>query len=221
MSWLLAGIAALAAFAAMVLLRAPRKGWEAVGAALLVGLAGYAMQANPALPGKPTAAAEAAAADPAAALPARRGLAGEEGLPGNNWVLIADAMARHGRFGDAAGVLLGAVDAQPNNGEAWLALANALVGHAEGTLTPPALYAYQHAAAAAPGHPGPPFFLGLALANSGRFEEARQVWSRLLAATPADAPWRPDLAERLARLEAFMKTREGAGPMSGPGADAP
>lgn len=212
MSWLLAGIAALAVFAAMVLFKAPRKGWEAIGAALLAGLAGYAMQANPGLPGKPTAVAESAAPDAAAALPARRGLAGEEGLPGNNWVLIADAMARHGRFGDAAGVLLGAVDAQPNNGEAWLALANALVGHADGTLTPAALYAYQHAAAAAPGHPGPPFFLGMALANSGRFEDARQVWSRLLAATPADAPWRPDLAERLTKLEAFMQSRGAAPP---------
>jgi cytochrome c-type biogenesis protein CcmH len=215
-TWLLAAIAALAAFGAIVLLKAPRKGWEAIGAALLVGLAGYAMQANPGLAGKPTASVEPAAADPSAALPARRGLAGEEGLSGNNWVLIADAMARHGRFGDAAGVLLGAVDAQPNNGEAWLALANALVGHAEGTLTPAALYAYQHAAAAAPGHPGPPFFLGMALANSGRFEEARQVWSRLLSATPADAPWRGDLAERLARLEAFIQSREGAAPRPGP-----
>jgi cytochrome c-type biogenesis protein CcmH len=122
----------------------------------------------------------------------------------DNWVVTADAFARHGQYADAAGLLRGVVDSDPKDADAWLALANALVGHAEGTLSPAALYAYHHAAEAAPSHPGPPFFLGLAMAQSGRFAEARQLWADLLQRTPPDAPWRADLQDRLARLDALI-----------------
>ncbi len=208
-TWIAAFVLALAAFGLMLLLKAPRRGWEAIGAALLLGMAGYAMQASPGLPGVPREAAEKASGDAAAAavVAARQALSGRDTLPDDNWVVIADALARHGQYGEAAGVLLGAVEKRPGNAEAWLALANALTGHAEGTLTPAALYAYQHASLAAPDHPGPPFFLGAALANSGRLDEAREVWSRLLAASPADAPWREDLTRRLAALDAVIAAR--------------
>lgn len=58
MIWALAILTALAAFLLAVLLRAPRKGWEAIGAALLVGIAGYAFQASPGLSGAPKEAPE-------------------------------------------------------------------------------------------------------------------------------------------------------------------
>jgi cytochrome c-type biogenesis protein CcmH len=87
-------------------------------------------------------------------------------------------------------------------------MANALVAHADGTLTPASLYAFRRAAAAAPEHPGPPFFLGLALAQSGRFEEARGLWSRLLAATPSDAPWHAELVDKLQRLDTIIAAQQ-------------
>ena len=102
---------------------------------------------------------------------------------------------------------LGAVEKDPNNGEAWLAMANALVSHADGQLTPAALYAFQHASSAAPENPGPTFFLGLALAQSGRLDEAKQLWSELLQRSPPDAPWRSDLEMRLGRLDEFIAAR--------------
>jgi cytochrome c-type biogenesis protein CcmH len=129
---------------------------------------------------------------------------------GTQWLVIADAMARNGNFGGAAEVLRGAVSRDPDNGEAWLAMANALVAHAEGQLSPAALYAFGRAEAAAPDSPAPPLFLGLALAQSGRVAEGRQIWADLLARSPADAPWRADLAERLAQLDAFIAEREAA-----------
>lgn len=203
MIWALVMLTAAAAFGAIVLLRTPRKGWEAVGAALLVGIAGYALQASPGLPGAPKAAAQEAAKSGAALVAARQELARNAGPGQNRWLVIGDALARNGQYGDAAGVILGAVEKEPGNPDAWLALANALTGHAEGTLTPAALYAYGRAAQADPGHPGPSFFLGLALVQSGRLAEGRALWADLLARSPADAPWRKDLAERLARLDAF------------------
>lgn len=208
MSWALAILTALVAFALAVLLRAPRRGWEAIGAALLLGIAGYAFQASPGLPGAPKNAPEQAAKSGAAMVQARQQLAQAQaqasGQGLNRWLVIGDALARNGQYGDAAGVILGAVENDPKNADAWLAMANALVGHAEGNLTPAALYAYGRAAQADPAHPGPPFFLGLALAQSGKLAEARGLWAELLARSPKDAPWRGDLAERLQRLDAFI-----------------
>jgi cytochrome c-type biogenesis protein CcmH len=201
-------LAAVAFVLAVVVLRAPRKGWEAIGAALLLGVAGYALQASPGVPAAPTLPREQVSGDPAASVMARSRVTRSGIPPTDRWVVIADALTRRGQFADAAEVLRGSVEKDPKNAEAWLAMANALVAHADGTLTPAALYAFRRASAAAPEHPGPPYFLGLALAQSGRFEEARALWLRLLAATPPDAPWHADLRDKLARLDALMAQQQ-------------
>lgn len=211
MTWLLALLLAAAAFVlATFVLRAPRKGWEAIAAALMLGVAGYALQAEP-VPAAPKQARETLSGDPAALVRARAKVTQSGIPPQDRWVIIADAMARNGQFGDAAEVLRGAIVKDPKNAEAWLAMANALVQHADGLLTPAALYAYRRAAEAAPEHPGPPYFLGLALAQSGRFAEARTLWRRLLEQTPPDAPWRTDLTGQLGRLEALIASQQSAG----------
>lgn len=203
MTWALVLLIALAAFVAMSwLLRKPRSGREAIGAALLLGIAGYAAQSHPSLPGSPTASRETVSAD-ADAVAARQKLANSP--PGSDkWLVIADGLARHGQFADAATVLRGSVEKNPNNADAWLAMANALVGHADQRLSPAAILAFRRAQSAAPGNPGPPFFLGLALAQSGRLQEARATWAELLARSPADAPWRNDLTLRLQQLDQFV-----------------
>jgi len=203
------GIVALAGF----VFRVPRAGLELLGAALLVGMAGYALQGSPGQPAAPKAPAEKIGGQDSAALVAARQKLGEGRGPGESHVVIADALARHGQFADAAEVLRGAVEKDPANAEAWLAMANALVGHAEGTISPAALYAYGQAARAAPNSPGPSFFLGMALIQSGRMGEGRALWADLLARSPKEAPWRADLEKRLGELDSFM-ARQGtpAGP---------
>lgn len=211
MTWALVALLALAAFAAAAFLfKAPRKGWEAIGAALLLGIAGFALQARPAEPGAPKEAAVKPADSGAALVAARRQLAQGDAAP-NQWMVIADGLSRNGQFGDAAGVVLGAVEKDPRNADAWLSLANNLVAHAEGTVTPAALYAYRRASEADPAHPGPPFFMGLALAQNGRLEEGRALWADLLAKSPADAPWRADLTKRLGELDTLIAVRDQAG----------
>jgi len=54
----------------------------------------------------------------------------------------------------------------------------------------------------------PAFFLGLALAQSGRFAEARNLWADLLQRAPAGAPWCGDLQNRLARLDALIAQQQ-------------
>jgi cytochrome c-type biogenesis protein CcmH len=206
-TWILVIAIAVAAFVAMAwLLKTPRSGREAIGAALLLGIAGYAAQSHPSLPGSPTASRETVGGNPEA-VAARQKLANNP--PGSDkWLVIADSLARHGRFADAATVLRGSVENNPKNSDAWLAMANALVSHADQRLSPAAVLAFRRAQEAAPANPGPSFFLGLALAQSGRLQEARATWLNLLARTPADAPWRADLALRLQELDQFIAQQQ-------------
>lgn len=213
MTWAFVVLLAVLCLAVLVFgLKAPRGTWEALASALLLGIAGYAMQGFPAQPSAPKEGAEAFSGKAAAALvEARSTVDGSDIPPNNRWVVIADGLARNGRFADSAEVLRGAIEANPKNSEAWLAMANALLAHADGTLTPAALYAYRRAGTADPDAPGPPFFLGLALAQSGRFAEARELWAGLLARAPADAPYRPLLARQVEALGQMIAAQRGQG----------
>lgn len=204
MSWLAVIALALAAFALAVLaFRLARQLWTSLLAALAFGLAGYAMQANPGIPSAPRATADAAG-------PVMDVVAARQELIGNGersrapLLLTADAMARRGRYGDATALINGATAANPRDFEAWLAQGIALTEHADGVLTAPALFALRRAAALRPQHPGPGYFLGLAMIRQGQLPEARQVWAQTLAAAPADAAGRAALAERLARLDQLL-----------------
>lgn len=203
--WLIAMVLAGVALAALIVLgRAPRKSWEAIAAALVFGLAGFAYQARPDLPGAPTVAEFAQGQAGAELVKVRQQLAGEGVIARGRFTVTADALTRQGAFSDAAGLLLGAIEENPRDSGAWLALANNLVGHADGALTPAALYAFGQAAETDPQAAGPPFFLGLALIQNGRPEEGRGLWADLLARTPATEPWRAGLAGRLQLLDQLL-----------------
>jgi cytochrome c-type biogenesis protein CcmH len=196
-------LVAIAAFAiAVLVLRLPRAGWTLFAAALLFGLAGYALQGSPGEAGAPKAVADQPADVGVQLVEARRELFGPASP--SQFVTLADGFARRGQFADAAGILRGSLDKNPNDPEAWLALANALVENAEGQLTPAAMYAFSRAEQADAASPGPGFFLGVALINSGRPMEARKLWADMLARSPADAPWRAGLKERLDRLDVLI-----------------
>lgn len=194
---------AAAAFALAVLgLRLPRGGWALLGAALMLGLAGYALQGSPGQAGAPKPSSAGLTPEGAELVEARRAIYGP--APPSRFVTVADGFARRGQFADAAGILRASLVEQPEDAEAWLALANALTEHAGGQLTPAAVLAFERSERAEPGQPGPGFFLGVALIRNGRLQEARALWTRMLAGAPADAAWREGLEERLARLERLM-----------------
>ena len=126
--------------------------------------------------------------------------------PTERWHVVADAMARHGQFGEAASVLRGAVAANPRNAMAWLAMGDALYAHAGGRLSRAAMLAYDRAdAAAAAAGAVPPLLVGTAMERSGRTDLAAQWWQRRLARTPQTAPWRAELEQRLARVASAAK----------------
>jgi cytochrome c-type biogenesis protein CcmH len=201
MTWLLVIGLALAAFLiAGLILRAPRQSWTTLIAALALGLAGYASQARPNLSGAPT---QARKMDPQlgwALIEARQAMVGNSARSGNPKVITADAFARNGQYANAVALLRGAVADNPRDAEAWLALGNALVEHADGALTAPALYAYRKAETANPNSAGPGYFIGLAMIRQGRMDEAGTIWRETLASTAADAPGRDQLAMLADRL---------------------
>ncbi|GAA4036162.1 tetratricopeptide repeat protein [Parerythrobacter jejuensis] len=201
--WLAIGAVALVAFALGAwLLREQRNLLTLLAAIIVFGLAGYAWQGAPSYPAAPATATSSSAANPGL-IEARREFF-DPANTASRFVVVADGFARNGDFERAAVILRGAVVENPNDGEAWLALGVALVEHAEGEVTPPALFAFQRARALLTGNPAPAFFLGVSELRAGRLIETRELWAQALEAAPEGAPGRTYLAERLAGLDALM-----------------
>ncbi|MBX7502369.1 tetratricopeptide repeat protein [Qipengyuania sp. YG27] len=205
MSWLPILLLAVLTFSlAVFVLKLPRTLWTLFGSALLFGLAGYALQGKPGMAGAP--------ADPVAQdgdvtgellVTARREFYPSGAMP-SRFVVTADAFTRRGQHEQAANFLRNAVEENPNDSEAWLALANALVEHADGQLTAAALYAYSQAEKVDPANPAPTYFLGMAFLRAGEPDKTLALWRELLEQAPEDAEWRAPLATRLERLEAIL-----------------
>ena len=179
----------------------PRMALELLGAALLLGVAGYAWQGSPALPGRPTPPpADAKQPDSDFALERNKMM---ERFGSDASVLdAADAMHRQGWNRYAIAMIRGGLMKRPKSADLWVGMGNALVIHGGGMMSPAAQLAFERAAKLNPEHPGPPFFMGLAYAQAGQLDQAEAIWGGLLARAPADAPWRKDLEERLAMLQA-------------------
>jgi len=222
MTWVLIALIGAALLGVMIfVLKMPRAGWEITAAALLFGISGYALQGHPGLAGAPTEAVENAKVADATLLKERQQMSSSGSAYGRSgsWMVLADALTRQGQFGAAADILHKATLENPKDADLWVAQGNALIGHAGGVITPSAKLAFTRAATIAPDHPGPPFFIGLALAQTGRLAEARTIWADLLARSPADAPYRADLQARLGQIDSMLA--ESAGAPAGPPAAPP
>ena len=205
MSWLpILLLAAVTFLMAVYWLKLARSLWMLFGSAMLFGLAGYALQGNPGLAGAPSEpVAEDNTQTGELMVEARREFYPAGRMP-SRFVVTADAFTRQGQHGQAANFLRNAVAENPSDGEAWVALGNALVEHADGQLTSAALYAYSQAEQVAPENPAPTYFLGLSFLRAGEPGKTLGLWRELLETAPEEAEWREPLAARLARLETML-----------------
>lgn len=224
MIWLWIALLALAVLLiGLFVLRIPRNAVTALAAAIAVGLAGYSWQGEPTKP---------------SAMPQTSGIEEDLGeqivtlrrqiLPEDEWsnngdaMLTADAFARRGRFQGASVAYGTIVRKDPLDSEAWLALGNVLVGHADGIITPPAVRAYRAAEELDPDTPGVPFFFGLALIQNGDFMQARGAWAEALSRTPEGSEAHTLLTERLGRLDNLISIASGGRmPTGSPAQSAP
>lgn len=205
MTWIAVILLAVLAFAIAAVAFKLEKGlWTSLAAALGFGLAGYALQAHPDMPSAPKSASARAAELEYDVVEARREFVAQRDWSQNRLLVTSDAMARQGRFEDAAQLLAGETERDRRDFEVWLAQGIALTEHADGALTQASLYAYQQAANAKPDSLAPGYFLGVALVRQGRLMEARQIWRETLEAGPEDAEGRAGLEDRLARLDAML-----------------
>jgi len=146
-------------------------GWRPLVLALICGAIALAWQALQQTPNTPI---QRSVANGAAMIAARQAQFGGPSQD-NRWLVIADALARHGQFGEAAEVLLGAVAQQPGKTEAWLALGDALYGHAGGRMVAAAQLAYIRADRTAAPQPSAKSVTAQSMAASGRKRDA-ELW---------------------------------------------
>lgn len=116
----------------------------------------------------------------------------------------ADARLRAGDARAAAQGLTRDIALRPDDAVLWTALGYVLALH-DRAVSPSARFAFARAVKLAPGTPGPAFFLGMAHVDAGDLAAARPAWTYALAATRKDAPYRADIAERLAAIDQFQR----------------
>jgi cytochrome c-type biogenesis protein CcmH len=160
-----------------------------VGAAMLLALAGYAWQGQPGLAGAPKAQVEAEPLPPTDFAQLRRPLLGEFDGAGT-FLTMSDAMISSGNTLAAVRTLRNQLDKTPRDMDLWLGLADALIQHAGGMLTPAAEMAFNRAAQVAPDHPAPRFFYALALARMRQFDAADQFLQQVLDMPQTSETWR-------------------------------
>ncbi len=168
------------------------------GAALLLGVAGYAVQGHPTAPGVPARQMKAATTFDAEEIALRDSMI-EKYTADGAYLTAADAMARYGEPRVAVLLMIGGIGRYPDSYLLWSELGTTLAAH-DRAMSPPALFAFRRAMRLAPRHPAPRYRLGLAQAMAGDLAGAAVSWRRALALTPPGAPYRDRIAERLAMV---------------------
>ncbi len=168
-----------------------------IAVAVAAGFAGYAVQGRPGLPSHSVPARDVAYKGDTSFAKERGALLENLGDVGA-WLNFADALQRAGMTEKSVDAMKTATKAFPNSPDLWVGLGNALVVHGDGFVSPAARLAFARAAALAPDHPAPLYFLGLAWLQSGQVDEALKTWEGLRAKSPPGAPWLPDLDRKIA-----------------------
>ena len=203
MGWLALALAGGAAAGLLRLIGLPRGMWAFVGAALMLGAAGYALQGEPRLASTPVSA-DAVPIEVDPDLIALRDAMFGRFRADTAYLVAADALTRVGKPAYAVQAVLGGIHHHPQSVALWTGLGSALATHDGGQVSPPALFAFRRAIALAPQHPAPVFFLGLAYVRAGDFARARPLWARAVALTPTTVSYREELALRLMLLDRLL-----------------
>ncbi|WP_427025911.1 c-type cytochrome biogenesis protein CcmI [Aureimonas ureilytica] len=135
---------------------------------------------------------------------------------GTGWSVVAPVYLRMGEPDKAVAAYRNALRLTPPTADMRVGLGEALVQQAHGQITDEAREAFRSALALDANSYAARFYLALDLSQAGRYAEARDAWSALVASSPADAPWlglaRSALADAQAQLGAPVPAIASAAP---------
>jgi cytochrome c-type biogenesis protein CcmH len=106
------------------------------------------------------------------------------------WDVVAPIYLRMQRFADAVGAYRNAIRLDGDSAARQAGLGEAIANAAGGIVSTDAQAAFEAALKLEPGNPKANFYLAVAMAQEGRKDEAVAKWRAMLAAFPADSPWR-------------------------------
>ncbi|KQU66943.1 cytochrome C [Aminobacter sp. DSM 101952] len=121
---------------------------------------------------------------------------------GRGWDVLAPIYQRMGRADDAVTAYRNAIRLEGSTAARQSGLGEAIAGASDGIVTSDARVAFEAALKLDPANPKAHYFLGVALAQEGKFAEAAIAWRQLAASVPADSPWRSVAEQAVAQAEA-------------------
>jgi cytochrome c-type biogenesis protein CcmH len=117
------------------------------------------------------------------------------------WLRLARAYRVMGRLDEAKAAANRAITLRPHEVDPLLALAEVQLAAADEGPLPADFVATMRDILALDGDNGPAlYYVGAAEAESGHSDQARRLWSKLLAALPDAAPERAELAKQIESL---------------------
>jgi cytochrome c-type biogenesis protein CcmH len=169
-----------------------------------VALALYARIGNPDMPDQPLSARlerQSEKFDIAAAVARIEAHLAANPDDGKGYEIVAPVYLRMGRAEDAIRAYDNAIRLLGDNSARRTGLAEARVYAAEGIVTAEARKDFEAAVAVDPKQPVARYYLGLAAEQDGDKKKASDIWTKLLADSPADSSWAKGLRARIAALD--------------------
>ncbi len=206
MGWIIMVMLTALTFATLVIFgKLPRKTWEAIAAAGILAMAGYALQGRPNVAGSPATASvseSAAAAD----MILMRSEMDQTYSSARPYLILSDAYARDGNYQFAASYIRSGLRKNPRNADLWAGLGLQLLLASDGQMSPPAKFAFDKAREFSPNQPVPDYFEGLTALFAGRTDLALGKWQGLLARAPKEAKWKPRLESQIKGLQTMQSS---------------
>ena len=131
---------------------------------------------------------------------------------GRSYEVLAPVYMRIGRFDDAIAAWRKVIAILGDSGIRQAGLGEALVGQAQGDVTKEARAAFEKAVAQDAGNVPARYYLALAAFQDGKREDARRMWTDMLASAPPDAPWTAPVRRALTEMDAQDAPKDPSAP---------
>ncbi|MFM2236409.1 MAG: hypothetical protein RL209_443 [Pseudomonadota bacterium] len=202
--WFVLGLLSVLSLTALVFFVRSSKGlWQVAAAAVLLGMAGYALQGRPSLPPAPAQPLEASAVGATQLVEIRADMDESFGSA-KRWLVTADSFAKQGDYPLSASYIQSGLRKDPQNADLWSALGLQLMLASEGQMSPAAQLAFDKARAIRPKYPAPYYFAGLARLFAGDLDGAILLWEKTVSLATPTAKWKTRIESQLQAAKALQ-----------------